>query len=231
MSKPYDAVTKRLIELRPADWVAFLRLPEGDVSLVDADLSTVTSYADRIIRVDTGGGASYLVHNELESGKDTATVPLRLFHYNASALYKTGLPVVSTVFLLHKGANSPKITGAFDVPDIDGNVYFSFRYNVVRVWQLDPDELLAGGLSVLPFAPMQRKLVSASERASRRRAACDPGDAIANRRRSGERRGSGRTLDGDERFDGLAVQWVVQSANASGGTKDARIDNLQRNTE
>lgn len=153
MSKPYDVVTKSLLELRPADWVTFLRLPPGVVSLENADLSTITLYADRITRVDTDRGA-YLVHNELESGKDTADVPLRLFHYNASALYKTGLPVVSTVFLLHKGANSPRINGAFDVPDISGNVYVSFRYNVVRVWQLDAGALLAGGLSTLPLAPI-----------------------------------------------------------------------------
>ncbi|MBC8135160.1 MAG: DUF4351 domain-containing protein [Fibrella sp.] len=153
MPKPYDAVTKRLIELRPAEWVRFLGLPPGNVSLVDADLSTITSYADRIIRVDTDAG-SYLVHNELESGKDTATVPVRLFHYNASAVYKTGLPVVSTVFLLHKKSNSPQITGVFDVTDISGNVYLAFRYNVVRVWQLDVDELLAGGIATLPFAPV-----------------------------------------------------------------------------
>ena len=68
MSKPYDAVTKRLIEMRPADWVAFLGLPPGEVSLVDADLSTITFYADPIIRVDSPD-RSYLVHNELESGK------------------------------------------------------------------------------------------------------------------------------------------------------------------
>ena len=48
MSKPYDAVTKRLIEMRPADWVAFLDLPPGDVSLVDADLSTITLQADPV---------------------------------------------------------------------------------------------------------------------------------------------------------------------------------------
>lgn len=78
------------------DWVAFLGLPPGDVSLVDADLSTVSSLADRLIRVDAPG-VSYIVHNELESGKDTAGVPLRLFRYNASAVYKTGLSVASTV--------------------------------------------------------------------------------------------------------------------------------------
>ena len=153
MPKPYDAVSKRLIELRPSDWVAFLGLPPGAVSIEDADLSTITAFADRLIRVETPT-FSYLVHNELESGKDTADLPLRLLHYNASVLLKRRLPVVSTVFLLHKGSNSPAITGAFEVPGADGVTYFSFRYNVVRVWQLDPDELLAGGLATLPLAPI-----------------------------------------------------------------------------
>ena len=46
---------------------------------------------------------------------------------------------MSTVFLLRKESNSPRVTGTFDIPDADGNTYFSFRYNVVRVWQLDVD--------------------------------------------------------------------------------------------
>ena len=152
MSKPYDAVTKRLIELRPADWVHFLRLPLGPVSLVDADLSTISVYADRLIQVDAT--IPYLVHNELESGKDTATVPLRLFHYNTLAVYKLRLPVVSTVFLLHKESNSPQITGRFEVTGPDGLPYVSFQYNVVRVWQLNVDELLTGDLGTLPLAPI-----------------------------------------------------------------------------
>jgi hypothetical protein len=100
MSRPYDAAPKRLIELRPADWVRFLGLPLGPVSLVDADLSTVSAAADRMIRVDAD--APYLVHNELESGKDTSRVPDRLFRYNAEADFKFGLPVLSHVFLLRR---------------------------------------------------------------------------------------------------------------------------------
>jgi predicted transposase YdaD len=32
--------------------------------------------------------------------------------------------------------------------------YLSFRYSVVRVWQLPPQPLLAGGLGLLPLAPI-----------------------------------------------------------------------------
>ncbi|MBC7805240.1 MAG: hypothetical protein H7145_03725 [Akkermansiaceae bacterium] len=98
VSKPYDVSLKWLLELNPLDWVRFLGLPEGDVSLVDADLSTVSAFADRLIRVDAEAG-SYLLHNELESGKDTANVAERLYHYGALADYKFGLPVVGDVFL------------------------------------------------------------------------------------------------------------------------------------
>ena len=154
MPKPYDAVTKRLIELRPADWVDFLGLPKGQASLIDADLSTISTFADRLIHV--AAPIPYCLHNELESGKNTATIPLRLFHYNAAAYYKVQLPIVSTVFLLHKAANSPQITGQFAVNGPDGVPYFTFSYHVVRVWELDAERLLSGGLSLLPFAPIAR---------------------------------------------------------------------------
>ena len=104
----------------------------------------------------------------------TSAIPLRLFHYNVAALHKTRLPVVSTVLLLHKGANSPQITGTLDVAGADGVAYLSFRYNVVRsaksaepicaVWQSDVDELLVGGLSTLPFAPISNVRPSAVAR-------------------------------------------------------------------
>src|SRR5882757_9070038 len=100
MAKPYDATTKRLIELHPADWVDFLDLPTGPVSLLDADLSTISTAADRLIRVE--GAIPYILHNEFESGKDTSGVPFRLLQYNVNAEAKHRLPVVSTVFLLHK---------------------------------------------------------------------------------------------------------------------------------
>lgn len=154
MSKPYDAATKRLIELRPADWVQFIGLPPGPVSLVDADLSTVSAAADRLIRVDAP--IPYVMHNELESGKDTATVPVRVYHYNASAFYKLRTPVISNVFLLHKESNSPQITGELTLNGPDGLPYLSFRYNVVRVWELDVDQILSGGLGTLPLAPISK---------------------------------------------------------------------------
>src|SRR5205814_319207 len=144
MAKPYDATTKRLIELRPADWVAFLGLPPGPVTLLDADLSTISTAADRLVRVD--GPMPYIVNNEFESGKDTASVPFRLLQYNVNAEAKHAAPVVSMVCLLHRGADSPQITGELQRIGPDGLSYLAFQYRVVRIWQEDVERLLTGGL-------------------------------------------------------------------------------------
>jgi predicted transposase YdaD len=152
VSKPFDATTKRLLEMHPEDWVAFLGLPAGAVTVLDADLSTVTAAADRLIRVDAA--VPYILHNEFESGKDTASVPLRALHYSVNAEVKYGLPVVSTVVLLRKGSDSRRITGRFERRGPDGSVYTVFHYHVVKIWLTDPESLLTGGLSLLPFAPI-----------------------------------------------------------------------------
>ena len=78
---PYDATTKVLIEEYAEDWIAFFGFPPGAVSLVDADLATVTTEADRFIRVDPLAQTSYIVHIELQSG-DMTDLPLRTLRYN-----------------------------------------------------------------------------------------------------------------------------------------------------
>ena len=69
MSKRFDAATKQLVETRPADWLAFLGLPGTGASVVDADLSTVTAEADRVVRVDNGP-LPYLLHVEFQASYD-----------------------------------------------------------------------------------------------------------------------------------------------------------------
>lgn len=111
MAKPYDATVRTLTQLRPADWVAFLNLPQGAVTLLDTDLSTVTLAADHIIRVDAA--SPYLLHLEFETGESTSQVPARLHQYSTTASAKYGLPVVSVVFLLRRASDSPRIAGIY----------------------------------------------------------------------------------------------------------------------
>lgn len=153
MPKPFDATTRLLSQTRPSDWIAYLGLPPGNATLLDTDLSTVSLAADRIVRVESGA-MPYLLHLEFESGKDTASVPFRLLQYSVNTKARFGVPVVSAVFLLHKASDSSQIIGLYEEVGPDGQVYATFRYRVVRVWQENVERLLTGGLSLLPFAPI-----------------------------------------------------------------------------
>ena len=93
LAKPFDATTRRLLEIDPAGWLACVGLPmTGPVRAVDSDVSTVTAEADTILQV--GEPADYLAHIELQSGHDL-TLPRRLLHYNVLLNYRHDRPVRS----------------------------------------------------------------------------------------------------------------------------------------
>ena len=54
MSQPYDATGKELIESSPSAWLEFFGIirPPEIVSVIDADISSVTAAADKVIRID-----------------------------------------------------------------------------------------------------------------------------------------------------------------------------------
>jgi predicted transposase YdaD len=64
------------------------------------------------------------------------------------------LPVPTGVVVLHPGADSPQLSGVYERGFPGEEAYLTFRYQVVRVWQLPPGPLLTGGLGLLPLAPI-----------------------------------------------------------------------------
>ena len=154
MSKPYDATTKDLLTERPRDLLTFLGLPDAaryEVEAIDADLSTVTAAADKILRVNAP--KPYLAHVEAQSGPD-ATLDERTLHYNVLMGWQHKLRVRSVILLLRPEADSPRFTGLLELCLPDEEEYLVFRYRVVRVWQRPVEEILAGGLGALPLAPL-----------------------------------------------------------------------------
>lgn len=148
----YDATTKVLVEEYAADWIAFLGFPVGAVSLVDADLATVTTEADRFIRVDPANGDPYIVHIELQTG-DMTDLPLRILRYNVLAAERNRVPVESGAVLLRPPARWREVTGTLALPGVAGAApAVSFRYQVVRVFETAPERFLAGGIGLAPFA-------------------------------------------------------------------------------
>lgn len=150
MPTPFDATTKELVRFQPEDWLALLGLPPAPCELVDADLATVSTEADRLIQVNSA--QPYLVHIEFQAGHDGHAVPGRMLRYNVLAGEQTGLSVLSFVILLRPEADSPALTGIVERFGPEGSRYHWFKFEVIRLWKLPVVTVLRGGLATLPLA-------------------------------------------------------------------------------
>src|SRR6266436_1261889 len=109
MSKPFDAILKHLVEAYPAAWAASVGAPaDAPVRVIDADISTVSGGADKVIHVEAA--IPWLLHLELQTGPDASLLD-RAHLYNTLLGYRHGLPVRTVLFLLRRQADSPRFTG------------------------------------------------------------------------------------------------------------------------
>ena len=147
MSLPFDATLKDLVQAHAADWLAVLdQPPSGPVEVLTPDLSTLTAFTDIVLRT----GAS-LLHLDFQSGPDP-TLPRRVLLYNVLLHDNYGLPVHSVVVLLRPRADRSDLTGEVGYAARPGRGRLEFAFEVVRLWQVPAERLLASGLGTLPLA-------------------------------------------------------------------------------
>ena len=152
MSHPYDASTKYLIETRLADWLPLCgRTTTAELEIINADLSTVTATADRVLLVREA--PPWLLHLELVSSRDDDLLP-NIPAYNILLVRRHGVLVQTVVVLLRKSAEWPELNGTFQRGFPGRPPYLLFHYQVVRVWEIPPETFLSGGLGILPLAPL-----------------------------------------------------------------------------
>jgi hypothetical protein len=148
----FDPTLKALVESAPADWPAFAGLPAGPTDVIDADIATVTGAADKVLRVRAA--APYLMHLEFVSGHDAAALPRKLHVRNVLLVDRHDADVRSVAVLLRPEADSPALTGTYARSFPGEEPYLTFRYRVIRVWQVPASLILAGGVGTLPLAPI-----------------------------------------------------------------------------
>jgi hypothetical protein len=151
-AKPYDPTLKVLVETEPEVWPGLLACPTGPTAVIDADIATVSGAADKVLRVSAE--LPYLLHLEFVAGHDSATLPPKLHVRNGLLDDRHGLRVRSAVVLLRPEADSPQLTGVYQRAFPGEEPYLTFRYQVLRVWELPPEPLLTGGLPLLALAPI-----------------------------------------------------------------------------
>ncbi|HEY7312311.1 MAG TPA: hypothetical protein VH643_23305 [Gemmataceae bacterium] len=151
-AKPSDPTFKALVETEPESRPRLLGGPTGPTEAIDADIATVSGAADKVLRVSAH--PPYLLHLEFVSGHDVLALPRKLHVRNGLLEDRHELPVRSVAMLLRPEADSPQLTGVYERTFPSEEAYLTFRYQVVRVWQLPPEPLLTGGLALLPLAPI-----------------------------------------------------------------------------
>lgn len=151
--RPFDTTTRRLIESDPVGWLTWLGLPvDGPVQPLDSEVSTVLAEVDKVLEVD--GPSPWLAHIQVQSGHDPE-LPARMLLYHVLLRYRDKKRVESTVVLLRPGADGPELSaGRLDLHGVTGTQTVAFWFRVVRIWECPVDELLNGGLGVLPLAPI-----------------------------------------------------------------------------
>src|ERR1700691_5211945 len=92
-----------------------------------------------------------IVDLNFQSGPDPE-VPARCHLYSAALNFRFGVPVRTILILLRPKADADGIDGKLAY--ISGASGVEFRYEVVRMWQPPVEAFFAGGVSLLPLAPL-----------------------------------------------------------------------------
>src|SRR6059058_4495610 len=112
MPGPIDDTLKHLTELSPHDWVVRGGWPAAPATRIDADIATITGATDKVIRVQ--GSPDWLLAVDFLAGHDAVQLPPKMLLYNAALGKRHGLQVRSLAVILHRGADSPQLTGVYE---------------------------------------------------------------------------------------------------------------------
>jgi hypothetical protein len=152
MPGPIDDALKHLTELSPQDWVVRAGWPAAAAALIDADIGTISGAADKVIRVSST--PDWLLAIDFQSGHDSVAKLPDLLLYNSALFKRHGLPVRTLLVLLHRGADSRKLTGLYERGFPGEPFDAALRYRVLRIWEIPAATWLSGGLGLVPLAPL-----------------------------------------------------------------------------
>ncbi|MFM9962889.1 MAG: hypothetical protein ACKV2Q_16895 [Planctomycetaceae bacterium] len=149
-----DVAMKHPISEFPQDWSELVGVRRGTpVHVVDSDVSTLATLADRVIEV--GGATPYVLHLEPQSYFDKF-LDIRMFEGNARLTKRHQQCVHTSVLLLHRSAWGKANTGSYKTQSPLGRCSTEFHYDLIKVWELPAEKLLSLGIGVLPLVPVSK---------------------------------------------------------------------------
>lgn len=150
MSLPFDATLKDLGRDSPADFLTtFDQPPTGAITLLNVDLSSVTTAADLVVGI--GNPLEEIIHLDFQSSA-AAWKHADVLVYNSLLFADHHVPGHSIVILLRPQAAHSNLNGQVNYAARSGRGSMNFSYEVARLWEWPAEGLLAGPLGTAPLA-------------------------------------------------------------------------------
>lgn len=139
----FDSTIKVLADRNAADYVRWLLGPSYQLIKTEGtELPATKRFADTVYHVKGEEDNPFIFHIEFQGQKSEKPMNFRMLEYNVRLLEKHKNPVCGIVIYLVKGADAGD-NGIFrSICPIDDEEVLTFRYNIVKLWEVDGNKLL-----------------------------------------------------------------------------------------
>ena len=138
-----DGPLKRLISTFSIDFAAWLLHADvREARPLNVELSTEALAVDQVFHVTLADGRETLLHIEFQGRSSRRPMRWRVLEYMARLAVTYRLPLLSVVIYIGQGVGEQD-TGQYQVESPRGTVSLAWQYDVIRLWQMPAETLLA----------------------------------------------------------------------------------------
>ncbi|ETX01073.1 MAG: hypothetical protein ETSY2_37885, partial [Candidatus Entotheonella gemina] len=144
-----DGPLKRLVSQFSTEFAAWLLSANvRQTRSLNTDLPGTPVAADQVFRVTLTSGQEVLLHIEFQGRRSRQPMPWRMLDYMTRLAAQHRLAMRSVVLYVGRGAGVND-NGTHQVEGVDDLPALSWRYRVIRLWQMSAQDVLALGSPAL----------------------------------------------------------------------------------
>ena len=157
-----DSLLKRLVSTFMLDFARWLLGPAVQTARpLQSELPGTTVAVDQVFQVTLANGRELLLHLEFQGRRSHEPMQWRMLEYMPRLAYTHRLDLESVVMYSGRGAGADD-TGIYQVNGLDGTPVLAWRYRVIRLWQMQAEELMAAR-QVAPLALLGQTQIAQPE--------------------------------------------------------------------
>jgi hypothetical protein len=128
---------------------------------LQSELPGTTVAVDQVFQVTLANDRELLLHLEFQGRRSHEAMQWRMLEYMPRLAHIHRLDLESVVMYVGRGADADD-TGIYQVNGLDGTPVLAWRYRVIRLWQMQAEELMAAR-QVAPLALLGQTQIAQPE--------------------------------------------------------------------